>query len=138
MKFKQILSVKKQALQTAELDLNKAKMRKASVEKELELTKQELSNYPEPKTINEIQIINNIIYLNYEKQEQLKEKISLCEKEITHYTHLYKKASLDYEKIKYLHEEEMENLKKELEKKQALELDEIATMRFFAANKENE
>ncbi len=136
MKFKQILSVKKQALQTAELDLNKAKMRKTSVENELELAKRELDNYPEPKTLNEIKLANDAILFNIEKQKQLREKILLCEKEIVHYQHLYKRASLDYEKIKYLHEEELQEIKKEQERKQALELDEIATMRFFSANKE--
>lgn len=137
MKFKQILSVKKQALQNAELALNKAKLKKTAVEQELELAKKELDTYPEPKTILEIKLANEAIFFNLNKQKELVEKISLCEKEVVHFTHLYKKASLDYEKIKYLHDEEVKRKKKELEKKQALELDEIATMRFFAAKEEN-
>lgn len=137
MKFKQILNVKKQALQNAELDLNKAKLRKKSVENELELVKNEINKLKEPTTLNEMVLVNDFIQVNLIKQSQLKEKLSLCDKEISHYNHLYKRASLDYEKIKYLYEEELKQKKKALEKKQALELDEIATMRFFANSQSN-
>lgn len=89
MKFKQILTVKKQALQNAELALNKAKLKKTAIEQEFELVKKELDTYPEPKTILEIKLANEAIFFNLNKQKELLEKISLCEKEIVHFTHLY-------------------------------------------------
>lgn len=137
MKFKQILSVKKQALQNAELALNKVKQKNNLLKQELNDLKKALDDYPEPKTINEIYMANSAIFNNIDQQKHLEEKISLSEKEIVHFTHLYKKAMIDYEKIKYLHEEEIKAKKEEEERKLALELDEIATMRFFEANKNN-
>ncbi|EAI6220088.1 hypothetical protein CA152_08680, partial [Campylobacter upsaliensis] len=65
-----------------------------------------------------------------------KEKVELSHKEVNHYQFLYKKAHLDYEKIKYLQSEELKAMQKAMQKAEEKFLDELAISRFFKKDKD--
>lgn len=134
--MKEILKIKKQALQNAELELNKAKKRQEKIINDIFLCDEEFKNVNTAKDLTQILLQNEALKNNLSIKQALLEKLELSKKEIVHYEHLYKRANLEYEKIKILHEEELLKIKQEKEKKLALELDEIATIRFFNSLKE--
>ncbi|MBZ7987928.1 hypothetical protein [Campylobacter canadensis] len=136
--MKEILKIKKQALQNAELELNKAKKRQEKIINDIFLCDEEFKNVNTAKDLTQILLQNEALKNNLSIKQALLEKLELSKKEIVHYEHLYKRANLEYEKIKILHEEELLKIKQEKEKKLALELDEIATIRFFNSLKEQE
>lgn len=136
--MKEILKIKKQALQNAELELNRAKKRQEKIINDIFLCDEEFKNVNTAKELTQILLQNEALKNNLSIKQALLEKLELSKKEIVHYEHLYKKANLEYEKIKILHEEELLKIKQEKEKKLALELDEIATIRFFNSLKEQE
>lgn len=137
-KFSQILKVKKQALEKIEIDLTKRRNKLSVLKNEINDLIKQISDHEFPKKGNSIELNSNLAILNtYKNQKQnLSEKINLTNKEIMHFEHLYKKAYLDYEKIKYLEEEEIKKFILKAKKQEQIMLDEIATQR-FAYSKEN-
>lgn len=131
-KFSQILKVKKRALEKIEIDLTKSRNKLSMLKNELNELLLSISSHQFPKKGTTIELNANLAILNAYKNEKndLNEKISLTGKEIMHFEHLYKKAYLDYEKIKYLEEEEIKKTIIKGKKQEQLMLDEIATQRF--------
>ena len=134
--FKDVLKIKKQLLDKAELALKAAKARlkaaqdnKSSIEKDLASLRSQVATSHQELSARE--------YLLKSAGEQLKsaqEALSLSLKECAHYEHLYKLANIEHEKILYLRQEEQQRALAELARKEALELDEIATQRWAQQN----
>lgn len=130
--YENILKVKKQALENARLKLLLSQNNKLKVEEELKQKEEELLTLLSFKPTNtaDLYMLSSGTQDLLSVKRVLEEKVKLFEKEIVHFKHLYKLANIDYEKIKHLYEEDLKEQKIALEKKQALELDEIATMLF--------
>lgn len=130
--YKDILKVKKQALENARLKLLSAEHNKIKAQNDVLNMQSQIDEMVAFKTtsISEMTFVSENIQNLIKVKRTLEEKARLCEKEIVHYKHVYKLANIDYEKIQHLYEEELKLYKMSLEKKQALELDEIATMLF--------
>lgn len=139
-KYSSIIKVKKQALERAENNLNKAKARQLENQKKLEQAIKECDSLsiPQKGDANELRQSMQMLQIARDSKERAAQKVLLSDKEIVHYQHLYKKANFDYEKIKYLEAEEIKKIKKELEKIEAKNLDEIAISRFFRSKNEDE
>lgn len=137
-KFTQIVKIKKQALEKIEINLTKSRNKLSMLKNELNDLLDQISNHKFPKKGSSIEINSNlaIIKIYNDQKNDLSEKINLTNKEIMHFEHLYKNAYLDYEKIKYLEEEEIKKIILKAKKQEQLMLDEIATQR-FAYSKEN-
>lgn len=137
-KFSQILKVKKQALEKIEIDLTKSRNKLAMLKNNLSDLLFQISSHEFPKKGNSVELRTNLAILQAYKNEKdvLNEKINLTNKDIIHFEHLYKKAYLEYEKIKYLEEEEIKKSIAKAKKQEQIMLDELATQR-FAYSKED-
>lgn len=138
-KFNAIIKVKKQQLDKAQTNLNAALQRQKENEKLLGLAREELLNLSTLKGQISSEELRANVFMEGVAREALaraKEKVELSHKEVNHYQFLYKKAHLDYEKIKYLQSEELKAMQKAMQKAEEKFLDELAISRFFKKDKD--
>lgn len=133
-KFSSIVRVKKQALDRAEAKVAIARANVAAYELNLNNAKAKLNEFHLLKSGNVNELRQDLYQLNIMRNEitVLNEKLTLAQRELTHFTHQYKNANLDYEKMKFLEQEEFKVAIKKAKQKEALMLDEFATMKFSA------
>ncbi|MCR2103634.1 flagellar export protein FliJ [Campylobacter upsaliensis] len=138
-KFNAVIKVKKQQLDKAQINLNAALQRQKENEKLLGLAQEELLNLSTLKGQISSEELRANVFMEGVAREALaraKEKVELSHKEVNHYQFLYKKAHLDYEKIKYLQSEELKAMQKAMQKAEEKFLDELAISRFFKKDKD--
>ncbi|EMV3664189.1 flagellar FliJ family protein [Campylobacter upsaliensis] len=138
-KFNAVIKVKKQQLDKAQTDLNAAQQRQKENERLLGLAWEELLNLSTLKGQISSEELRANVFMEGVAREALtraKEKVELSHKEVNHYQFLYKKAHLDYEKIKYLQSEELKAMQKAMQKAEEKFLDELAISRFFKKDKD--
>ncbi|MFQ6342600.1 flagellar export protein FliJ [Campylobacter sp. VTCC 70190] len=138
-KYNSVVKVRKQQLDKAENNLNKAKQRQLENEVAYELSRKEcenLSALPKSGSIADLRSNLSMAQVGREALARAKEKVELSKKEMNHYQFLYQKAHLDYEKMKVLEAEEIKQKQKELAKAEEKFLDEIAISRFFKGEKD--
>lgn len=138
-KFNAVIKVKKQQLDKAQTDLNAAQQRQKENEGLLGLAQEELLNLGSLKGQISSEELRANVFMEGVAREALaraKEKVELSHKEVNHYQFLYKKAHLDYEKIKYLQSEELKAMQKAMQKAEEKFLDELAISRFFKKDKD--
>lgn len=136
-KYDSVLKVKKQHLDNAENELNKAKQRRLKYEQDYDLADEESKSLSLPSSgdIKSLRTNLNMIDIAKEVKQRAKEKLELSNKELNHYQFVYKKAYLDYEKIKYLKEEDIRNQIKQKQKDEEKFIDELAISRYFYGEK---
>ncbi|EDP6838390.1 flagellar export protein FliJ [Campylobacter upsaliensis] len=138
-KFNAVIKVKKQQLDKAQTDLNAALQRQKENERLLGLAQEELLNLGSLKGQISSEELRANVFMEGVAREALtraKEKVELSHKEVNHYQFLYKKAHLDYEKIKYLQSEELKAMQKAMQKAEEKFLDELAISRFLKKDKD--
>ncbi|EKB9600356.1 flagellar FliJ family protein [Campylobacter upsaliensis] len=138
-KFNAVIKVKKQQFNKAQTDLNAALQRQKENERLLGLAQEELLNLGSLKGQISSEELRANVFMEGVAREALaraKEKVELSHKEVNHYQFLYKKAHLDYEKIKYLQSEELKAMQKAMQKAEEKFLDELAISRFFKKDKD--
>ncbi|EKO7624492.1 flagellar FliJ family protein [Campylobacter upsaliensis] len=138
-KFNAVIKVKKQQFDKAQTDLNAALQRQKENERLLGLAQEELLNLSILKGQISSEELRANVFMEGVAREALaraKEKVELSHKEVNHYQFLYKKAHLDYEKIKYLQSEELKAMQKAMQKAEEKFLDELAISRFFKKDKD--
>ena len=138
-KFNAVIKVKKQQLDKAQTDLNAALQRQKENERLLGLAQEELLNLSTLKGQISSEELRANVFMEGVAREALaraKEKVELSHKEVNHYQFLYRKAHLDYEKIKYLQSEELKAMQKAMQKAEEKFLDELAISRFFKKDKD--
>lgn len=138
-KFNAVIKVKKQQLDKAQTDLNAAQQRQKENERLLGLAREELLNLSTLKGQISSEELRANVFMEGVAREALtraKEKVELSHKEVNHYQFLYKKAHLDYEKIKYLQSEELKAMQKAMQKAEEKFLDELAISRFFKKDRD--
>ena len=138
-KFNAVIKVKKQQLDKAQTNLNAALQRQKENERLLGLAREELLNLSTLKGQISSEELRANVFMEGVAREALaraKEKVELSHKEVNHYQFLYKKAHLDYEKIKYLQSEELKAMQKAIQKAEEKFLDELAISRFLKKDKD--
>ncbi|AJC84237.1 flagellar FliJ family protein [Campylobacter peloridis] len=135
-KYSSVIKLRKQQLDKAEANLTKTRQKLLQCEQEL----QEASKACESLTLADkgsITLLRSSLKLQEiarEGKQRIKQKLDLTKKELMHYQHLYKKAHLEFEKIKALENEELKKIRKILQKEEEKFIDELAITRHF--NKE--
>lgn len=133
-KYSSVIKVRKQQLDKAEGQLNAARQRQRDNEVVLELSKQQLqdlSALPQSGLVADLRSNLAMKKVGEEALMRAREKVELSQKEVHHYQFLYKKAYLDYEKMKFLESEELKAWQKQMQKNENKFLDELATIRAF-------
>lgn len=136
-KFSAVVRVKKQVLDKAEARLTLARSNLSSCENNLTIAKNALAKFDMPRSGSTSDLRQNLELLVLMRNEiaGLKERLDLAKKEVAHFEFQYKRANLDYEKMKYLEKQEFKAELKRIEHAEAVALDEFAVMK-FAAKKE--
>ncbi len=136
-KYSSVLKIKKQDLDRAESNLSKARarLRENELEFELALRQYEELRLPNSGSASLLRQGLEIVSRARAFKEAKKEKLELSHKELAHYEMLYKKANLEYEKIRYLQNEELKKLTQMLKKEEERFMDEIAISRYFYGEK---
>lgn len=137
-KFSPILKVKKQILDKIEATLLEIRYKINSTAIKISQVKQEILSTKLPEK-GEFHIIKQTFHvqemLNSNKKS-LEQELSLLKQELAKKQELYKEAKMDYEKIKYLTDQELAEFIRAQKKQEQKELDEIATMRYKYSKKD--
>lgn len=138
-KFSPVLKVKKQNLDKIEANLAKVRANAATLELNLAQIQGEIlaREFPSNGTASDIQIALSQYDLLAGEKRRICEEIELNKKAILHFETQYKAAYIEFEKIKYLHDEEIKEFFKRAKVNEAKTLDEIATQRYFLQKAQN-
>ncbi|EAH4571029.1 flagellar FliJ family protein [Campylobacter sp. IFREMER_LSEM_CL2127] len=136
-KYSSVIKLRKQQLDKAEANLTKTRQKLLQCEEELK----EASKTCESLTLADkgsIALLRSSLKLQEiarEGKQRVKQKLDLTKKELAHHQHLYKKAHLEFEKIKVLENEELKKIQKALQKEEEKFIDELAITRHFNKDK---
>ena len=135
-KFTSIVKVRKQQMDKIETLLAKARLKKSELKKQLALTRQDIENtaVPTSGTISKMRIFREKLDMLRNEKLKLDESLLVQKAEVKQLQEEYKKAHIEYEKIKYLEEQDYEEWMQKLKKQEQRDLDEVSNMLF--ANKD--
>ncbi len=135
-KFLQLLKIKEQKLKNIELRLYHVQNLKFNILKEIEDIVHDIKKLELPKNGNFAKI--GIVYSNkkylMQQKEIKKQELIVLENKIVQIKDQYKKASIDYERIKYLHNMEIKKIIHKIKEQEQKEMDEIANLLFTNKN----
>lgn len=139
-KYSPILKIKEQKMSDIEIRLFNARSHKSLLEAQLASIKDDLAHEKLPSSgdFGTMQLFSFTHAQRIDESKLLKQKIIVANGKITELENEYKEAYKECEKIKFLHNTEVKNMLKKIEKKNQAELDEIAVMGYFRRNKKNE
>lgn len=131
-KFSSILKVKKRSLDLARSRLLKSKNALNLAQENFDLARNSLVSINMPLKGDSKNIALSMMQSRSCRDElnRAKERLDIAQKELMHFEHLYKQANLEFERINYLHEQEVKMALKAIEKSQANLLDEFGVMAF--------
>jgi len=135
--FSPVLKIKKENIKKIENDIKDFQIRQKKLAQEKEILFKELlsNNIPSHHSGGVLSVIKEI---KTHLQDLIKEKEILLSKTNENLKYLqqeYKKALIEYEKIKYLQNIFVKKRKEEQERKERIELDEIAAILYTRAEK---
>ena len=131
-RFTDILKVKKQKLSEVERELQDVQNRKKRLELKIKQVDKDVSSLKLPKSgdFGTLQMSRQAFLTLIREKELLAQKLSTRIKQIEGLKILYKEVNIDYEKIAYLHAEEIKKEMKRIADEESKELDEIANILF--------
>lgn len=131
-KFTPIVKVRKQQRDKVETLLAKARFQKSEIEKKILVTNNEISNsvVPSSGNISIMTLFRGKLDILRKEKLSLREDLDVKINEVKQLQDLYKKAHIEYEKIKYLENQDFENWMEKIKKQEQLDLDEISNMLF--------
>jgi len=129
-KFSQLVKVKKRKVDEIESELLDTQNQKRRVEIEIKNILQEIRELKAPQSGNFAELNLSYSYLsNLSNQKKFKEEqLHSIIQQIEVIKELYKEANIEYEKIKYLDEQEIKRQLEELKIKENKDMDEIANL----------
>jgi len=135
-KFTPIAKVRKQQRDMVETRLAKARYEKHEIEQELASTCKEINETQIP-TSGDISLLNMVrerLSIIRKAKDILQERLLIKETEINQLREKYKRAHIEFEKIKYLEEQDFQEWIEKVKKDESLNMDEISNILFV--NKE--
>lgn len=129
-KFDSVVKVKKQQVERIENDIRKINKSILELNREIEEFKDSLLLFTLPKTgtFNKIKQIKESQNIIKNQIQNLENQIVILQNRKNELLNELKKANIDYEKMKYLQNEEIKKALKELKLKESREIDEIAIL----------
>lgn len=136
-KFADVAKVRKRALDHAELALLEARNLERSLTLLLEEVFQELISIQMPQKggISLLQQVGTTKMILQRQRKDLEGQLASAQQRVGQMQEAYKRANLEFEKIKYLEEQEFEAYLKKLKQKEQSELDEVALQLFASGDK---
>jgi len=129
-KFDDLVKLRKNEIEKIERNIQKINSSiKMLKEKEASLKKELLSfSLPKSGTFSEINQLKQMQYLLKDEIENINSQIDILNSRKKDLLEELKKANIEYEKMKYLQNKEIKKKIKELQLKEAREMDEIAIL----------
>ncbi len=136
-KFSEILKIKKEKISEVERSILEEQNKKSSLIQKNRDLKAEISNIDQPLSGNfsQIQLVKFHVTNFRSVIEHNIAKINLIEEKIVSLNKLYRERKIDFEKINYLHKEELAKHAKDLAIRESKDLDEIANILFLKKNR---
>ena len=135
-KFTPIAKVRKQQRDMVETRLAKARFEKHELEQKLISTCKEINETTIP-TSGDISLMNMVrerLNIIRKAKNSLEDNLLVKENEINQLRDKYKRANVEFEKIKYLEEQDFAQWLEQIKKSESLDLDEVSNILFV--NKE--
>jgi len=131
-KFTPIAKVRKQQRDMVETRLAKARYEKHELEQKLVVTCKEISDtdIPTSGNISLMNMTRERLAIIRSIKETLEENLLIKESEINQLREKYKRANIEFEKIKYLEEQDFAEWMEKLKRDESLNLDEISNILF--------
>ncbi|WP_024954111.1 flagellar export protein FliJ [Sulfurospirillum arcachonense] len=131
-KFTPIAKVRKQQRDKVETLLAKERYKKSELEKKILDTRREIEEMKSPKegSISLISVFREHLAILRREKDNLQEAMLKSESEIMRLQSEYKQANTEYEKIKYLEEQDFEEWMEKIKKQEQLDMDEISNILF--------
>lgn len=131
-KFTPIAKIKKQQRDKVEVKLAKARSQLRLFEDKMLQVDVQMQGLEQPLhgSMKQMRIFQEQLYVIRVQKEQLKEQIVLIKQRIENLKAAYKQAHMEFEKIKYLEQKEVEEWLQKLKKQEQLDMDEIASVLF--------
>jgi len=131
-KFTPIAKVRKQQRDMVETRLAKARYEKYELEQKLVVTCKEISDtdIPTSGNISLMNMTRERLAIIRSIKETLEENLLIKESEINQLREKYKRANIEFEKIKYLEEQDFAEWMEKLKRDESLNLDEISNILF--------
>ena len=136
-KFADVSKVRKQALDFAELALLEARHLEQRLENELEAVYAQMLavEVPSRGDIALLQQMGATKLVLQRQREEIERQLTAASTRVIQMQEAYKRANLEFEKIKYLEEQEFEQYMKKMKQKEQSDLDEVALQLFSAGEK---
>jgi len=133
-KFTQIVKIRKQQMDKVETRLIQTRFKKEEIKQKIDTLYEEIKNSKSPTkgALSLISIFHENLKLLRREKDDYVDALFFLENEISNLQAEYKKAHMEFEKIKYLEEQEFFEHIKERKRKEKIDMDEIATMLFSA------
>lgn len=131
-KFTPIVKVRKQQRDKVETLLAKARFQKSEIEKKIFSTNNEIvhSVVPSSGSISLMTLFRGKLDILRKEKLSLRKDLDVKTNEVKHLQGEYKKAHIEYEKIKYLENQDFKEWMEKIKKQEQLDLDEISNMLF--------
>lgn len=130
-KFSGVVQVAKKNIDRLELILASSRAKANKLATDIEILTTNLKSYKFPKNGDFI-----LIKIGLEEQrllrkqkDDIQEQLNLVRTQISHYENQYKKAYIEFEKMKYLENEEIKKNIQKVKRLESIALDEIAVQR---------
>ena len=135
-KFSQILKIRKEEVSKIELQLASKRAQKEILLTQVAeiLSRIEEFSFPKEGDFSAMKSAHYGLEYLYKDKEQKENMIKYFDQEIENLNILYKKANIEYEKIKHLHQEQEKMILKKLLKEESKQIDEIANQLFLRHN----
>ena len=136
-KFTPIAKVRKQQRDMVETRLAKARFEKYELEQELISTCKEIdeTQIPISGDISLMNMVRERLAIIRKAKDILQEKIVIKDNEIQQLRDKYKRANLEFEKIKYLEEQDFAEWMKKIKKEEQIDMDEVSNILFTNKDK---
>ena len=131
-KFTPIAKVRKQQRDMVETRLAKARFEKYELEQKIIFTCKEIdeTDIPTSGNISLMNMVRERLAIIRKEKDTLEENLLVKENEIEQLRDKYKRANVEFEKIKYLEEQDFAEWMEKIKKEESLNLDEISNILF--------
>ncbi|MBE0496257.1 MAG: flagellar FliJ family protein [Campylobacterales bacterium] len=136
-KFSAVAKVKKQLLDAKEGALMEARAKAARIKEEIASIEESLNgqSLPSKGTFHDVLHVKALGQRLYQQKQLYCEALEKTQSEINECLYHYQEARREFEKIKYLEEEEYSTMLKRLKKQEQLTLDEVALQLYALGGK---
>jgi flagellar biosynthesis chaperone FliJ len=129
-KFSQIVKVRKQQMDKIETLLIQTRFKKQEIKQKINSLYEEIKNsqVPQSGSVSLISFFHENLKILRREKDDYTDALMFLQERITQLQNEYKKAHIEFEKIKYLEEQEVYKQIQKRKKEEKMNMDEIATL----------